>query len=49
MLRIHHYESKHQSMSVLFRNKQTGAVLVGVKGSPEKMHAYSRVKVGSFE
>ena len=49
VLKINQYESRFQSMSVMVREKETGKVFVGVKGSPEKIHGFSRVKMEGFE
>jgi magnesium-transporting ATPase (P-type) len=47
VLRINEYESRFQSMSVLYR--QNNRYFVVGKGSPEMIHTYSQTKVKAFD
>jgi magnesium-transporting ATPase (P-type) len=48
VLRIHQFESKFQSMSVVARDKKTHETFVFVKGAPEKLHTASTVQLPRF-
>lgn len=49
VLRINEYESRFQSMSVLYRLHRTNRYFVVAKGSPEMIHSYSQTKIKGFD
>lgn len=48
VLKVHQFESRFQSMSVIARDKTTKEVFVFSKGSPEKLHGASIEKFADF-
>jgi cation-transporting ATPase 13A3/4/5 len=46
--KVHQFESRFQSMSVLVRDRDTGERFVFAKGSPEKLHALSDTQFAGF-
>lgn len=48
ILRINEYESRFQSMSVLYRNRESKKYYIAAKGSPEMIHNYSQVKINKY-
>ena len=46
---MNQYESQFQSMSVMYRVKEHQRHFIAVKGSPEKIHNYAKVKHKGFD